>query len=370
MTMMSRLSYCRLSHVIGLIAALTLSSVNAEILNHCSSNPPTKVEIGEHVVDGVSDGSSYHLVTNKGRYLRSTNGKDWTVEYITEDKFPHFRGIAAIEGDLVAVDFDGAIFRKARSDITWQSTTLNNSRKLWQVIKFRKMLVANVPIWRDETTHGVLTSSDAGLSWSFVPLDGEQVLGMRLQRTDKYLFLLSNIVYMSTDGQTWEEFSNSGHRISGLLTENNSQFVNRYGTGEIYVSNDLDQWHEVQSPLQNVNAKDLKVWRNRYISVGKCGHMIMSSDGYQWQLVSTPYLSSDSLELIIPNGNEVLIVGTPKTPDLDGLSIIAYHGRDLDSWERVGAMISQELASFLQKNKNRTLGDIGIKYNSATMGQP
>lgn len=198
------------------------------------------------------------------RYAKSVNGKDWepiTENYPFYNFFPFLRGEANGKLYKSAPDYSYGLQVSVDGGVTWQNTTgfsFSSATQAGRVIYGNGIYVCPTS---NGSTAPVLVSED-GLDWTSYPFPASRLSGGPVAFNNGIFLTVassgSNAVYLSTDGQTWEEVSTPvtfGVQAQSYIASNGHFYaISRATPYSVYKSADGRTWEKIIDTNAYVNS--------------------------------------------------------------------------------------------------------------------
>lgn len=247
-----------------------------------------------------SNGKIYLISSENGKFLKSDNGKDWTLidtgfnspsSWTLDVTWNGSKFVAVGTGGLVLTSTDGS---------TWSKVRLINQPSLVSIIYDGRQFIAV------DENRSIAFSSD-GSNWSFQNINTKNYLTRIVFTGEKYIIIgFGETILTSNDCKNWQSASEkTKYFICGAAT-NNKLTVMVGGNGIILTSSDGQNWTEQVSSTTDT-LRDVYWDGNQFISIGDAGTYLTSQDGITWNKKVISQIINP--EEIIYANNQYVIIG-------------------------------------------------------------
>lgn len=262
-----------------------------------------KTSIANNISAMAWGNGKYIAITKDGTILSSPDGVNWSLKIA---KFlPNAKSIVYNGNLFVAVGFN-----KPYSIIT------SEDGDVWNIAYTGDVHMPNSSVW-DGTRFtvvgedGVLISPD-GFQWKKVTTSPKfmKPYSIAWDGSEYCVSGENGLIAVSKDAITWE-YKNSPQMGEYIRAAWNGKeiVVVQFGTDEILRSPDGEIWVDGHTGGTKFGFRDI-IWDGtRFIAVGQCGKILLSSDGRSWQSADTNVEEYKDLHSIVYNGQQYVAVG-------------------------------------------------------------
>jgi hypothetical protein len=259
-----------------------------------------------------------------GEVWTSPDGRIWTARATpaqpTATLTGELSGIAAGQGQFLAVGDDGAIVRSANG-VTWTTANATTSRHL------RDVLFTGTE-WLVSGNDGVLLTSPNGVTWT----------DRRGGRTrDLYGIIYTNgqfvavgyegTVLTSPDAQTWTvRVSNTTRDLHTVLYAN-GLYIAGGRNGTIITSPNAINWTVRATPTTNYIER-ITWGAGRFVAAATHGTILSSTNGFMWQQHANPAEAEAEFEGVAYGGGRFVMVGVNTDARAHSVMIVSTNGTD------------------------------------------
>jgi hypothetical protein len=323
-----------------------------------SSNPYTRrfdgtVRLNKMVyASGIGSGT-YFAVGNTGVNVSATTPTGtWTSQ------------TPLVSGQSTNPNLTGAFSDGANIWVTGVSTILKSANVTSWITPGLQSITKNGSAYLAVDNQGNIYSSADSVSWVQQTNPTSNVLNAIYCAGQNLCFAVGNnaTILKSVDGLTWTQLPVSG-------TTNNLQEITCYngqcivvggggisGSGTVLLSNDNSTWTLTTNTLATTGLNSIVYYNDSYIAVGNTGTIFSSTNGINWQLITsgvTQNLNS------IDCGNNIGCVAVGNA----GTIIFSSFG---PSWATATSGTSNDLLSVVYNGVFASVGKGGVIRYSAT----
>ena len=240
-------------------------------------------------------------------------------EWVTPLPQGHDLGAAAIgNGVRVAVGGQGTVITSSDA-IEWRMSHTGEGYWLMDVVWGNGLFIAVGGRTMSEfgpPPFGVVLSSGDGFNWVERHSTDELSLEAVAWTGSRFVAVgVGNEVLLSSDGLSWSEqqIASDAWTMSDLawngsmLVAVGSDNVFAFGRHSYFTSEGGVAWHVQNFECEYCDPKSIAAVGGRFVAVGSWLKALVSDDGMTWN--EAPYGTSDSLNRIVPGGDEFLAVG-------------------------------------------------------------